>query len=51
MLMPMSERIPRTVSFGDIAAWVHRDGRAAPIGVPHDVVTAFDAGYLEAGSL
>ena len=42
---------PAECSFGDIAAWVHRDGRAAPIGVPHDVVAAFDAGYLEAGSL
>jgi hypothetical protein len=42
---------PAECSFGDIAAWVHWDRRAASIGVPHDVVAASDAGHLETGSL
>lgn len=35
-------------AFGDIAIAVHGDGGAAPIRMAHDVVTAADAGDLEA---
>jgi len=40
---------PAECSFGDIATLVHRDCGAAPIGVPHDVMTACHAGHLEPG--
>jgi hypothetical protein len=42
---------PAERSFGDIAALVHRDCRAASISVPHDVVAASHPGHLETGSL
>ena len=42
---------PAECSFGDIAALVYRDRRAASIRVPHDVVAASDAGHLETGPL
>jgi hypothetical protein len=42
---------PAECSFGHIAAWVHRDSRAAPVKVPHDVVAASDTGHFETGSL
>jgi hypothetical protein len=38
-------------SSGHITTLVHRDGRAASISVPHDVVAAADAGHLEASPL
>jgi hypothetical protein len=50
MLMLMSARIAAQRSFGDVAALVHRDCRAAPVSVPHDVVAASYPGHLEAGS-
>ena len=42
---------PAEFSFGDIAAWVYRDRRAASIRVPQDAVAAPDTGHLETGSL
>ena len=42
---------PAECSFGDIAAWVYRDRRAASIRVPQDAVAAPDTGHLETGSL
>src|SRR5262249_50242769 len=40
---------PGECSFGDIATFVHRDRRATPVRVPHDVMTACHADSLEPG--